>query len=107
MSLPSSGAIRMSQIKTELGSSSNSLRNYSAAAGKSAPDAMSEFYGYGPCDSYSFTNDDQNYDREYSYTDCAGNYQSGTLGPERSMTFCARQGTVYTQGGILENNGPC
>ena len=46
MALQSSGAISISQIKTELGSSSNSLRTLSAAAGKSAPDAMSEFYGY-------------------------------------------------------------
>jgi hypothetical protein len=46
MALQSSGAISISQIKTELGSSSNSLRDLSAAAGKSTPDAMSEFYGY-------------------------------------------------------------
>jgi hypothetical protein len=46
MPLSPSGPIKMSQIKTELGSSSNSLRAYSAAAGKSAPDVMSEFFGY-------------------------------------------------------------
>jgi hypothetical protein len=46
MALQTSGAISISQIKTELGSSSNSLRALSAAAGKSTPDAMSEFYGY-------------------------------------------------------------
>jgi len=46
MALQSSGAISISQIKTELGSSSNSLRALSSAAGKSTPDAMSEFYGY-------------------------------------------------------------
>jgi len=46
MTLQSSGAISISQIKAELGSSSNSLRDLSAAAGKSTPDAMSEFYGY-------------------------------------------------------------
>lgn len=46
MALQGSGAISISQIKTELGSSSNSLRALSAAAGKSTPDAMSEFYGY-------------------------------------------------------------
>lgn len=54
MALPSTGAIRMSQIKTELGSSSNSLRNYSATAGKSAPDAMSEFYSYSPPPSFFY-----------------------------------------------------
>ncbi len=46
MALQSSGAISISQIKAELGSSSNSLRTLSAAAGFSTPDAMSEFYGY-------------------------------------------------------------
>ena len=46
MALQSSGAISISQIKTELGSSSNSLRALSATAGFSTPDAMSEFYGY-------------------------------------------------------------
>ena len=46
MALQSSGAISFSQIKTELASSSNSLRALSAAAGFSTPDAVSEFYGY-------------------------------------------------------------
>ena len=46
MPLQSSGAISISQIKTELGSSSNSLRTLSSLAGFSTPDAMSEFYGY-------------------------------------------------------------
>ena len=46
MALQTSGAISISQIKAELSSSSNSLRDLSAAAGKSSPDAMSEFYGY-------------------------------------------------------------
>lgn len=46
MALQGSGAISISQIKTELGSSSNSLRTLSAAAGFSSPDSMSEFYGF-------------------------------------------------------------
>lgn len=46
MALQSSGSISINQIRTELGSSSYSLRTLSAAAGKSTPDAMSEFYGY-------------------------------------------------------------
>ena len=56
MPLQSSGAISLSQIKTELGSGSNSLRTLSAAAGKSAPDAFSEFYGYSAADvTFTFT----------------------------------------------------
>ena len=46
MPLPSSGPISISQIRTELGTSSGSLRTLSSLAGKSIPDAMSEFYGY-------------------------------------------------------------
>lgn len=46
MALQSSGQIDISDIQAELGSSSGSLRTLSAAAGFSAPDAMSEFYGY-------------------------------------------------------------
>lgn len=46
MPLQSSGAISINDIRVELGSGSYSLRTLSAAAGKSTPDAMSEFYGY-------------------------------------------------------------
>jgi hypothetical protein len=46
MALQNSGPIKISEIKTELGSASNSLRTLSGAAGFSVPDAMSEFYGY-------------------------------------------------------------
>ena len=48
----SGGCISISQIRTELGSSSYSLRTLSAAAGKSTPDAMSEFYGYSASPTY-------------------------------------------------------
>jgi len=46
MALQSSGAISLSQIKTELGSSANDFRTLHAAAGFSTPDSISEFYGY-------------------------------------------------------------
>lgn len=46
MALPSSGTITINQIRTELGTTSGSLRQLSAIAGFSSPDAMSEFYGY-------------------------------------------------------------
>jgi len=52
MALQSSGQISINDIKTELGSSSGSLATLSTAAGKSAPHAISEFYGYS---SYSNT----------------------------------------------------
>lgn len=61
MALQSSGEIKISQIKAELGSSSNSLRTLSAAAGLSVPDAISEFYGYSAySNDYYYTNDGVN-----------------------------------------------
>ena len=54
MALQSSGAISVSQIRTELGSGSYSLRTLSAAAGKSTPDAMSEFYSYSASGAYQY-----------------------------------------------------
>lgn len=55
MALQSSGAISLSQIKTELNSTSNSLRALSSAAGKSTPDSFSEFYGYSFSQAYTIS----------------------------------------------------
>ena len=61
MALQSSGQIKISEIKTELGSSSNSLNTLSVAAGKTAPHAMSEFYGYSSyTNSHYYDNDGSN-----------------------------------------------
>ena len=61
MPLQSSGQIKISEIKTELGSSSNSLNTLSVAAGKTAPHAMSEFYGYSAyTNSHYYSNDGTN-----------------------------------------------
>jgi hypothetical protein len=46
MALQSSGAISIDDIRTEVGYTVGSLATLSTAAGKSAPHAMSEFYGY-------------------------------------------------------------
>jgi len=48
MALQSSGQISLNDIKTELGAAATnvSLRSLSSTAGKSSPDAVSEFYGY-------------------------------------------------------------
>jgi hypothetical protein len=49
MALPGPGnPLSINQIRTELGSSSGSLRALSALAGFSTPDAISDFYGYSP-----------------------------------------------------------
>lgn len=46
MTLPSSGPLSISQIKTELGSSSNSLKALCTQAGFGPPYSISRFYGY-------------------------------------------------------------
>lgn len=88
MALQSSGPIKISQIKTELGSSSYSLRTLSAAAGKSSPDAMSEFYGYSAATYYKYGSpfmlfdfsDSTNYSNSGSQiTDLSGNGNHGTF----------------------------
>ena len=55
MALPSSGEISIGDIRTEIGSSSGSLRTLSSAAGKSIPDAISEFHGYSHVTLTSYT----------------------------------------------------
>lgn len=71
MPLPSSGQISISQIRNELigNGSSYSLRQLSAWAGKSTPDAMSEFYNYSAAVTV-------NIDLYFpSYVGCYNNYQ--------------------------------
>jgi hypothetical protein len=55
MPLQASGEISISQIRTELlrrSTNSYSLRTLSSSAGKSSPDAMSEFYSFNGCIPY-------------------------------------------------------
>ena len=56
MALQSSGAISIDNIRTELGQAqaNSSLRSLSSLAGKSTPDAMSEFYGFSAATAYTF-----------------------------------------------------
>jgi hypothetical protein len=76
MGLQSSGQIKISEIQTELGSSSGSLRALSLDAGFVVPDAMSEFYGYssGPTG-------------QYWSGDGVNDYIHGTAGSGPGQTF--------------------
>ena len=78
MALQSSGQISISDIKTELGSSSGSLTTLSTTAGKSAPHAISEFYGYTHS---SWSND---YALDY---DGVNDYVRGSLSSHPSQKF--------------------
>ena len=137
MPLQSSGLIRMSQIRTELlavaeiNSVNYGLRGLSSAANKSAPDAMSEFYGYsasggggGPtCNSAGFcyrsTNcDDACYptgfcpDQTYFWVGILGVgsvlYTSCASGPA-TAGYYSSGGTCYTvgSGGVVTAANAC
>jgi hypothetical protein len=67
MPLQSSGAISISDIKTELGSSSNSLATLSVEAGKTVPHSMSEFYGYSNAKYYWDLSNDIKWDNPSDY----------------------------------------
>ena len=56
MALQGSGAISINDIRVELGQAqaNSSLRNLSSLAGKSTPDAMSEFYGFSAATAFTF-----------------------------------------------------
>jgi hypothetical protein len=57
MALQTSGAISIDNIRTELGQAqaNSSLRDLSALANFSSPDAMSEFYGYSNVTATEYT----------------------------------------------------
>ena len=94
MPLPSSGTIKISEIRAELGTSSGSLRYLSSLAGFSTPDRMSDFYGYAPGGIYTVTNTDT--------TGCAdtsglknGSYYIGTAGPYATVTGTINTGDTF------------
>lgn len=72
MALQSSGPISISQINAEVtATDSTSLTTLSTSVGKSAPHAMSEFYGYSACPSYGtfYTSYCSGYSLYYRYHD--------------------------------------
>ena len=72
MALQSSGQISISDIKAELGSTSNSLAALSVAAGKTAPHSMSEFYGYSAAEVNDYFYDFAEGDNGIYYTGNGG-----------------------------------
>jgi hypothetical protein len=68
MALPTSGPLAISQIRAILSTSSGSLRYLSSLAGKSTPDAISEFYGYNPAQPCSVIWYNTSYSSSFSCT---------------------------------------
>ena len=103
MALPSSGSsISISQIRNELigSGSSYSLRQLSAWAGKSTPDAMSEFFGYSAVTpSYTYSIVAYN-----GYVTVSGNYTSKT-GVYTTFSFYNSSGSGGVVGSVCAQSG--
>jgi hypothetical protein len=100
MALQSTGAISIDNIRTELqqAQGNNSLRSLSATAGKSTPDAMSEFYGYSFATAFTFlAGDGQQGYADWSQA-CAEAYDAITL--YSSSTSLAVNVTLYTDNSL-------
>jgi hypothetical protein len=104
MPLPSSGPISGSQIGTELGISTGpySLRNMSASASFSSPDAMSEFYGYSSAYNvtiYSRAGATPNSSYDLYYSPDNTNWSYAVDGA--SSTSCGSHTTVSISTGVI------
>ncbi len=100
MALQSSGAISISQIKTELSSSSNSLATLSVAASKTAPHSMSEFYGYSSVPPYPNANAYQYAPEMYAKSMYTPNYGSAAIDVNNdfSVSFWYKMDNAQNQG---------
>lgn len=104
MPLPSSGALGIDAIRTELSSGSGSLRTLSSLAGKSTPDAISEFYGYSAGDADFLLNLDAANSSSYggsgtTWADISGKGNNGTL------TNRSSSNPAWNSGGWFEFTG--
>jgi hypothetical protein len=99
----------MLAIKTKLGSSSNSLRDYSAARGLTAPDSMLEFDawlggggGGGNCTCYSISNE-LNENITFTYNRCSdGTVESAVARRGSVVSVCVSSGgDIYDPSGNL------
>lgn len=113
MSLPTSGAIKMSDVKADLHTTDFSLRAYSAAFNLTTPDSMSEFYGLSGSGTITITPLNSLVDTSYTfYSDgVATTFKSGSqsfpintnLKLEFSSPACSvtKNGVAYTSGTIF------
>jgi hypothetical protein len=101
MPLQASGPISISQIRTELinVNASYSLRTLSSAAGKSVPDAMSEFYGYSACppNGTFYTSFCSGYDLYYTYHNGSCGYYNTFVQSDSQSCGCVPEGTLLSE----------
>ena len=101
VALQSSGAISINDIRVELGQgqANSSLRTLSSLAGKSTPDAMSEFYGFSNATEFSIS--------EMGFPDseqcCIEGSGSGTQSVYSSSTSLALNVELFTGSSLSES----
>ena len=100
MALQTSGPISLSEIKTELGSSSNSLRTLSAAAGFSIADSISEFYGYSAFESLHYREYDTN--ENSTWYDLVGNGSASSSKLSTSLWISPQWAATDTNAVLFE-----
>ena len=105
MALQTSGQISISDIQTELSSSSGSLTTLSLAASKTAPHGMKEFYGFSAGPAYNNTRYYQN-DGTGDYIDCTTSTAPFNINTTQDLSFSmwVRQ-TGNKQNRVLFNFG--
>lgn len=112
MTLPTSGPLSINAIRTELATTTGSLRALSSQAGFSTPDAMSDFYGYNNNvtitvygkTSLTYTSNLTNYRFYYSVNGVIADYLSNSLnsGAGAWGTTCASRFTFqFPKGATL------
>ena len=100
MALQTTGAISIDNIRTELGQAqgNNSLRSLSSLAGKSTPDAMSEFYGFSSATEFAIS--------EIGFPDaeqcCVEGPNFGTVIVYSSSTSLALNVSLFTSSSLSE-----
>jgi len=95
----------MLAIKTKLGSSSNSLRQYSASRSLSIPDSMLEFDAWlnPTCECYTVYNESGDRNIIFQYNRCSdGNLALMSVPQGSNKTVCVQNGgDVIDESGLL------
>ena len=103
MALQSNGPIKLSEIKSELGSSSNSLRALSGLASLGIPDAISEFYGYSSYSNSKYYHNDGVND----YAQITGGAGTNAIGSGAlTISFWVRQNSSVNKNAQIINIAP-
>ena len=102
MALPTTGPLSLNDIRIEIGASSTnvSLGAMSDTAGFSAPDAITDFYGYSASSCTSFLTNTTN-----TRNPCTLNSSNATYYHNGASTYPANGDTIYTNSSCTTTAG--